>query len=57
MPYLKEDVFSGKRIKGKKPIPWGKAGSKVEVVAKHGDVYIVELKNERFSVHKDKLIL
>lgn len=55
MPYLKEDIISGKREKNKNYIIYGKAKDKVEIVAEHGDVIIVQLKGNRFPVHKNKL--
>ena len=55
MPYLTEDVASGKRDKKKKLVYYGRAGDKVTIIATHGEVLIVEGK-EKFSVHKSKVI-
>lgn len=54
MPYLAEDVI--RRDRQKKLVCYGKQGDKVEIVAIHEEVLIVQGPKERFAIKKNKII-
>lgn len=49
---LLEDIKSN----GKKETMYAKKGDKVNIIAEHGEVLIVEVNGVKFPVHKSKVV-